>query len=55
LFVYDILYLQTAGADLTMAFIIDLMKVGGKDILKRTWKDLSGYISLEVSRFISEL
>jgi len=24
------------------------MKVGGKDILKRTWKDLTGYISLEV-------
>jgi len=23
-------------------------KVGGKDILKRTWRDLSEYISLEV-------
>jgi len=27
------------------------MKVGGKDILKRTWKDLSEHVSLEVCFF----
>jgi len=29
-------------------------QVGGKGILKRTWKDLSDHISLHVSIFISE-
>jgi len=34
-----------------VAYVIDCIKVGGKDILKRTWKDLSEHISLEVSCF----